>query len=72
MADEDEHEVVSIDPEVREVLREFSDVPIALASEIVRLRAELDSARWERPRTEITGSPQQPPPDAPAPARLRG
>jgi hypothetical protein len=72
MTDDEPSEVVPIDPEIRMVLREFSEAPIALASEIVRLRTELDSLRGQRPHTEIILRPQQPPPDAPPPARLGG
>ena len=70
MTDDEVSGVVPIDPEIREVLREFSEAPIALASEIVRLRTELDSVRGERPHVEITVQPPEPPSDGPAPARL--
>jgi len=70
MTDDELSGVVPIDAEVREVLREFSEAPIALASEIVRLRIELDSLRGGRPHPEIVIQPPEPPRDAPPPARL--
>jgi hypothetical protein len=70
MTDDEQGGVVPIDAEIREVLREFSEAPIALASEIVRLRAELDSVRREQPHVEITVRPPEPPSDGPPPARL--
>jgi hypothetical protein len=70
MNDGESSGVVPIDAEVREVLREFSEAPIALASEIVRLRIELDSLRGERPHSEITIQPLEPPSGSPPPAHL--
>lgn len=72
MADEKPNNMIPIDPEVREVLEEFSGNSVALAAEIVTLRAELDAARLDtdRPRSEIILQPPQAPPDAPPPARL--
>jgi len=70
MTDDESSRVVPIDAEIREVLREFSEAPIALASEIVRLRTELDLLRGDRPCVEITFQPPEPPSDAPPPARL--
>ena len=70
MADDELSGVVPIDAEIREVLREFSEDLIALASEIVRLRTELDSVRGERPHVEVTIQPPEPPSDGPPPARL--
>lgn len=70
MNDDEASGVVPIDPEIREVLREFSEAPIALASEIVRLRSELNSVRGERPHVGIDIQPLEPPGDAPPPARL--
>jgi hypothetical protein len=70
MTDDEPSGVVPIDAEIREVLREFSEAPIALASEIVRLRTELESVRGERPHVEIDMQPLEPPRDAPPPARL--
>jgi hypothetical protein len=72
MADDEPSGVVPIDADIREVLREFSEEPMALASEIVRLRTELEAVRGERPQVEIVLRPPQPPPDAPPPARLEG
>jgi hypothetical protein len=72
MTDDEPSGVVPIDAEIREVLREFSEAPIALAAEIVRLRTELDAVRGERPHAEIILQPPQPPRDAPPPARLEG
>ena len=62
--------VAPIDPEVREVLRELSESPIALASEIVNLRAELAAIRRERPHPEVILPPPQAPRDTPPPTRL--
>ncbi len=70
MTDDESSEVVPIDVEIREVLREFSENPIVLASEIVRLRTELESLRGERPRVEINIQPLELPIDAPPPAHL--
>jgi len=70
VTDDESSGVVPIDAEIREVLREFSGAPIALASEIVRLRTELEAVRGERPRVEITFQPLEPPSDAPPPARF--
>ena len=70
MSDDEPSGVVPIDAEIREVLREFSEAPIVLASEIVRLRTELESVRGERPPVEINIQPLEPPSDAPPPARL--
>jgi hypothetical protein len=72
MTDDEPGGVVPIDAEIREVLREFSEEPMALASEIVRLRTELEALRGERPQVEIILRLPQPPPDAPLPARLEG
>jgi hypothetical protein len=71
MTDNELSGVLPIDAEVRAVLREFSEAPIALATEIVRLRTELDSVRGERPHVEITIRPPEPPSDGPPPARLQ-
>jgi hypothetical protein len=70
MTDDEPSGVVPIDPEIREVLREFSENPIDLASEIVRLRSELETVRGERPHVEVLLRSPQPPPDAPPPVRL--
>ncbi len=69
MTDDEPSGIVPIDAEIRDVLREFSEAPLALASEIVRLRAELEWIRGERPRVEINVQSLEPP-SAPPPARF--
>jgi hypothetical protein len=71
MSDDKPSGVVPIDPEIREVLREFSGAPIALATEIVRLRIELDALVGERPHPEIILQTPPPPNGAPPPTRLQ-
>jgi hypothetical protein len=70
--DEDPDQVVPIDPGVRSVLSEFSRDPIALADEVVKLRAELANLRIQtrQPPAGILLKQPEPPPDAPAPTRL--
>ena len=41
MPDNDEPNVIPIDPTIREVLNEFANDPMAMANEIVALRQEL-------------------------------
>jgi hypothetical protein len=66
--------VVPIDRDVRSVLDEFSRDPIAMAAEIVRLRAELAEAQLDadRPPSEIILRQPLRPPDAPPPTRFGG
>jgi hypothetical protein len=65
--------VTPIDPEIRRVLEEFSGDPMAFATEIVQLRAELQVvARVGEGRQEVILPPPPIPPDAPPPARLGG
>lgn len=70
MTDEEAGSVVPIDPEVRDVLAEFDGSPIALASEIVRLRTELEAARWARPHVGIDLPTPEPPGHGPPPTRF--
>jgi hypothetical protein len=72
MADETTDEVIPIDPDVRSVLDEFSRDPVAMASEIVQLRAELAQARLDAdpPRSDIILQQPQRPPDSPSPIRF--
>ncbi len=69
MADDTTDDVIPIDPDVRSVMDEFSADPIAMATEIVQLRAELDQARLDadRPPSEIILRQPQRPPDSPPP-----
>lgn len=72
-ADRESAETVPIDPAIRAVLEEFSREPLALASEVVRLRLELGAALWEADRANvqrIAPPPPVPPPDAAPPVRL--
>jgi len=70
MSENEPSGVVPIDPEVRAVLREFSQSTVALATEIVWLRIELESALGQRPYTEIIVE-TPPPGDGPPPPRYR-
>ncbi len=72
MADETTDDVIHIDPDVRSVLDEFSRDPIAMATEIVQLRAELAQARLDadRPRSEIILRQPQRPPGSPPPIQF--
>jgi hypothetical protein len=72
VTDDEQSDVIPIDAEIRQVLREFSDAPIALASEIVKLRAELEAQRTDRRQAEIVLQTPEAPPDAPPPTRLEG
>lgn len=72
MADETTDDVIPIDADVRAVMEEFARDAIAMATEIVHLRAELAQARLDvdRPRSEIILRQPQTPPDSPPPARF--
>ena len=70
MPDETNDDVVPIDAEVRKVLEEFAKDPVAMASEIVRLRFEIADER--RPPPEIVLPPTRRPPDGPPPIRFGG
>jgi hypothetical protein len=72
MPDEITDDVVPVDRDIRSVLEEFSRDPIAMATEIVRLRAELadGSLGTNRPPPEIILRQPQKPPDAPPPMRF--
>lgn len=72
MADETTDDVIHIDPDVRSVLDEFSRDPMAMATEIVHLRAELTQARLDvnGARSEIVLRQPQRPPDSPPPTRF--
>lgn len=72
MADETTDDVIPIHPDVRSVLDEFSRDPIAMATEIVQLRAELAQARLDADgaRHEIILRQPQSPPGLPPPTRF--
>lgn len=72
MADETTDDVTPIDPDVRSVMDEFSQDPIAMATEIVQLRAELAQARLaaDSPHSEIILRQPQRPPDSSPPTRF--
>ncbi len=72
MADETADDVIPIDPDVRSVMEEFSADPVAMATEIVQLRAELAQARLDADgaRSEIILRQPQRPPDSPPPTRF--
>jgi hypothetical protein len=72
MTDAPEGNVTPIDPEVRQTIEEFSANPLALAAEIVRLRAELADAleaSSRAPMEVILPKPSMPP-GTPPPTRL--
>jgi hypothetical protein len=64
MADGTTDDVIPIDPYVRSVMDEFSGDAIAMAAEIVQLRAELGQARLDAshsPPEIILRQPHRPP-----------